>query len=125
MARTGQKILIVDDNDDNLTLLEAVLKLEGYQVTGVPDAPAARAALAVSLPDLILMDLQLPRVDGYTLTREFKADPRTKHIPIIAITAAVMPGDEDKARRAGCDGYISKPIDTQSLPQVIAGYFTH
>jgi CheY-like chemotaxis protein len=115
-------ILIVDDNQVNLKLVRVVLAGEGYDVRTAADADEALGALRQWRPRLILMDLQLPGMDGLELTRRLKADPATRDIVIVAITAYAMKGDEQKALAAGCDGYITKPIDTRALPQVIAGY---
>lgn len=114
------KILIVDDNSTNLKLVSEVLEFEGYLVEGAEDAERAQEMLRRSVPDLILMDIALPGMDGLTLTRKLKADERTRHIRILALTAFAMKGDEQKAREAGCDGYITKPIDTRNLPLQVA-----
>lgn len=114
------KILIVDDNPTNLKLVSEVLECEGYVVEGAEDAERAQEVLRRSVPDLILMDIALPGMDGLTLTRKLKADERTRHIRILALTAFAMKGDEQKAREAGCDGYITKPIDTRKLPVLVA-----
>lgn len=114
------KILIVDDNPTNLKLASEVLECEGYVVEGAEDAERAQEMLRRSVPDLILMDIALPGMDGLTLTRKLKADERTRHIRILALTAFAMKGDEQKAREAGCDGYITKPIDTRRLPVQVA-----
>ena len=115
-------ILIVDDNPMNLKLIEALLKMEGYEVRSAPNAETALLQLARWRPELILMDLQLPGMDGLELTRRLKADPVTRDIVIVAITAYAMKGDEQRAREAGCDGYIPKPIDTRALPQAVAAF---
>ncbi len=117
-----ETILIVDDNPANLKLIRVLLSAEGYAIQCAADAEEALTLLAELLPDLILMDLQLPGMDGLALTRKLKADPETHHIPILALTAYAMKGDEQKAREAGCDGYITKPIDTRRLPQEIAQF---
>ncbi len=117
-----ETILIVDDNPANLKLIRVLLSTEGYAIRCAADAEEALALLAEVRPHLILMDLQLPGMDGLTLTRKLKADPETHHIPILALTAYAMKGDEQKAREAGCDGYITKPIDTRRLPQEIAQF---
>jgi len=119
----AKTILVVDDNPVNLKLIRVILNREGYHVQVAPDGESALALIAKSHPRLILMDLQLPGMDGLTLTRRLKADPATRHIPVIAITAYAMIGDEVKAREAGCDAYLSKPIDTRALPSMIAGHF--
>ena len=114
------KILVVDDNPTNLKLVADVLGFEGHEILRAVDAEEAQVVLAGTLPDLILMDIALPGMDGLTLTRLLKADPRTRHIRIAALTAFAMKGDEQKALDAGCDGYITKPVDTRKLPaQVI------
>ena len=115
------RILVVDDNATNLKLVSDLLAFEGYEVLKAMDAEAAQVILAASLPDLILMDIALPGMDGLTFTRLLKADPRTSHIRIVALTAFAMKGDDQKAIDAGCDGYITKPIDTRRLPLILAG----
>lgn len=116
----SESVLIVDDNAANLKLARVILAGEGYVVRTACDATEMRNVLGGFSPRLILMDIQLPDVDGLTLTRELKADPRYARVCIIALTAYAMKGDEDKARAAGCDGYITKPIDPETLPRVIA-----
>jgi two-component system cell cycle response regulator DivK len=116
----GERILIVDDNPANLKLARVLLTGEGYDVRTAADAEEALAALGGFRPRLILMDLQLPDMDGFELTRRLKADAETRDIAIVALTAYAMKGDEERALAAGCDGYLSKPIDTRSLPGVIA-----
>ena len=115
-------ILIVDDNPANLKLIRVLLTGEGYQVQTAADSQEALVAIATVRPRLILMDLQLPGIDGIELTRRLKADPATKDIRIVALTAYAMKGDEEKARAVGCEGYITKPIDTRALPGLVAGY---
>jgi len=118
----AEPILIVDDNPTNLKLTKVLLVKEGYEVRTVGDAEEALKVLESFKPRLILMDLQLPGMDGLELTKRLKEAPATKDIRIVALTAYAMKGDEEKARAAGCDGYITKPIDTQAFPGVIAGY---
>jgi len=115
-------VLVVDDNAANAKLVAFVLSRQGFDVRTAADAGAAQGAIAERRPRLILMDLQLPGVDGFELTRRLKADPATRDIVIIAVTAYAMTGDEDRARAAGCDGYLSKPIDTRTLAEVVASY---
>jgi CheY-like chemotaxis protein len=117
---SGESILVVDDNPINLKLLRVLLCGEGYSVQTAVDAEEAAAMLESFRPQLILMDLQLPGMDGYELTRRLKADAQTNGIVILAVTSYAMIGDEQRALDAGCDGYISKPIDTQALPQIVA-----
>ena len=119
---TRAPILIVDDNLSNTKLLAFLLSSKGYVVRTAANADEALAVLREFEPRLILMDLQLPGTDGLTLTRQLKADPKTSAIPIVAATAYAMKGDEDRARAAGCDGYITKPIDTRRLPEEIERY---
>lgn len=118
----GEPILIVDDNPINLKLARVLLAGEGYQVRTAADAEEALAVLQVYRPRLILMDIQLPGMDGLDLTRQIKADPAMAATTILALTAYAMKGDQDKAVAAGCDGYVVKPIDTRALPGVIEGY---
>jgi len=118
----GEPILIVDDNPTNLKLVRVLLAGEGYQVRTAADAEEALAVLQSFKPRLILMDLQMPGMDGFELTRRLKADPATGRIVILALTAYAMKGDEERVLAAGCDGYIAKPIDTRALPGVIATY---
>ena len=118
----GEPILIVDDNPQNLKLARVLLAGEGYDVRTATDAEAALELLATFHPRLILMDLQLPGMDGLELTRQLKADPTRRDIVIVALTAYAMKGDEEKARAAGCDDYVTKPIDTDVLPTIVAGH---
>jgi len=116
------RVLIVDDNPTNLKLVAYLVRAQGYEVDTAGDAESALAALSSRRPDVVLMDLQLPGVDGLELTRRIKADPKTKDIAIIAVTAYAMKGDREKALDAGCDDYVTKPIDTRALPGIIAKY---
>ncbi len=116
----GERILIVDDNATNLKLVAYLMKANGYDVLTAVDASSALEQIRSQHPRLILMDLQLPGVDGLELTRQLKADPATRDIVIIAVTAYAMKGDQDRAREAGCDDYVTKPIDTRGLPAVVA-----
>ncbi len=115
-------ILVVDDNPINLKLAVDVLAAEGYEVERAIDADQAMQAIRNRRPELILMDVALPGMDGLTLTRRLKADEATRGIRIVALTAFAMKGDDQKARDAGCDGYIAKPIDTRRLPVQVAEY---
>ena len=121
----GEPILIVDDNPTNLKLVAYLMKSHGFDVATAIDAPSAIAAIAERRPRVILMDVQLPGLDGLELTRQLKADPQTRTIAIVAVTAYAMKGDYEKAIEAGCDGYVTKPIDTRTLPGVIAGYISN
>jgi CheY-like chemotaxis protein len=119
---TGEAILIVDDNPVNLKLARVVLAGEGYTVRTAADADEALAVLQTFEPQLILMDVQLPGMDGLELTRRLKADPRTREVRIVGLTAYAMKGDAERVLEAGCDGYIPKPIDTRTFPGLVAGY---
>ncbi len=118
----GERILIVDDHPLNLKLARLILAAEGYEIRTAEDADSTLQVLATFTPRMILMDLQLPGVDGFELTRRLKADPATAGIMIVALTAFAMKGDERRAREAGCDGYITKPVDAERLPRLVAGY---
>jgi len=114
------RILVVDDNPVNLKLVVYLVAAHGYDVVTAFDAESALTSIRSKPPQLILMDVQLPGVDGLELTRQIKADPATRDIIIIAVTADAMKGDDKKARDAGCDDYVTKPIDTRALPTMIA-----
>ena len=116
----GKTILIVDDNEVNLTLLQFLLRTEGYDVQVATSGQQALDLTGSLSPALILMDLQLPDMNGLEVARKLKSDPATWEIPIIAVTAYAMKGDEEKALSAGCDKYVTKPIDTRGLPRLIA-----
>lgn len=118
----GEPILVVDDNAVNLKLARVLLASEGYEVRTAADAEEALAVLKVFRPRLILMDIQLPGMDGLELTRRLKADPAMRGVVILGLTAYAMKGDEERILAAGCDGYISKPIDTRRLPSQVAEY---
>jgi CheY-like chemotaxis protein len=108
-------VLLVEDNETNQMLATAVLERDGLRVQVAGSADEAMVILQVSRPDLILMDLQLPGRDGLTFTRDLKLDPATAGIPVVAMTAHAMMGDEEQALAAGCAGYIAKPVDTRTL----------
>jgi CheY-like chemotaxis protein len=116
------RVLIVDDNKTNLKLASDVLAFDGYEILKASDAESAQEIIRQTPPDLILVDIALPGMDGLALTRLLKADELTRHIIVVALTAFAMKGDDARAREAGCDGYITKPIDTRSLPNAVAGY---
>lgn len=117
-------VLVVDDNPINLKLLKVLLTGEGFTVQAAQDAEEALAIISRSPPRLILMDLQLPGMDGLQLTRKLKADPSTRDIIIVAVTSYAMKGDDRRAQEAGCDGYVPKPIDTEALPRIVADYLS-
>jgi two-component system cell cycle response regulator DivK len=119
MAENRGTILYVEDNSDNRLLIRRVLNAEGYAVHEAPSASAALDMLKSMHPDLILMDINMPDMDGYTLTAHIRAMPNLGIVPIVALTANVMKGDRERSLEAGCDGYIQKPIDIDTLTQQI------
>lgn len=120
----GAPILVVDDNAPNCKLVRVLLEGEGYEVRCANDAREALDLMESFRPQLILMDIQLPGMDGLALTRVLKADPRYSGISIVGLTSYAMKGDEERILAAGCDGYIAKPIDTRRLTRRIAGYLS-
>ncbi len=119
---SGSQILVVEDNQDNMTLIVDVLLSLDYDVLQATDGVHGVEVAQEEVPDLILMDLSLPRMDGWTATRTIKANDRLQHIPIIALTAHAMVGDKERALEAGCDDYISKPINLQELAVKLTEY---
>ena len=115
------KILYVEDHQGNIYVMENRLKRWGYEAVVAMDGQSALAMARTHKPDLILMDIQLPGIDGLEATRQIKADPETKDIPVIAVSAFAMYDDRDKALAAGCDGYYSKPVDFHELRVRIQG----
>src|SRR4051794_39559300 len=118
----GEPILIVDDTPVNLKLTRILLVNEGYTVLTAASAEEALELLRSHHPGLILADIQLPGMDGLEMTRRIKGDPATRDIRVVALTAFAMNGDEEKALDAGCDGYITKPIETRTLGERIRKY---
>jgi two-component system cell cycle response regulator DivK len=115
-------ILYIEDNLDNRTLVRRVLMVEGYEILEAGNAGDALDLLGTRQPDLILMDINMPDIDGYTLTSKIRNLPGYAGVPIVALTANVMRGDREKSLEAGCDGYIQKPVDIDLLPQQIERY---
>jgi CheY-like chemotaxis protein len=113
-------ILIVDDNPIDLKLVGELLEVYGFQTECVSDAEQAQRTLSRVLPDLIVVDIALPGMDGLSLARLVKADARLKHVPVVALTAFAMRGDEQRAAAAGCDAYLTKPINTREFGSQIA-----
>jgi CheY-like chemotaxis protein len=120
MTLVCEPILVVDDNVQNLKLARVVLSGEGYEVRTAEDAESALRLMETFRPRVILMDIQLPGMDGLELTRRLKEDPEYCDIIIVALTAYAMKGDENRALAAGCDGYVSKPIDIDALSRLVA-----
>jgi len=118
----GERLLLVEDNPQNRRLAQFLLKAHGYLVYEATTGEEALELARAHLPELILMDLQLPGVDGYAVTRWLKEDATTAAIPVVALTAYAMQGDREKALAAGCVGYIAKPIDTKGFPAAVQHY---
>ncbi len=121
----SQKILVVEDNPMSMELVEDLLVIAGYRVLQAVTAEEALPLARIEKPDLILMDIALPGIDGLEATRRLRDDPFTAGIPVVALTASIMRNDQEKARLAGCLGIISKPIDTRTFAQTIAGYLAN
>ena len=117
-----KRILVVEDQDDNRQILRDLLTKAGFDLIEAENGEDAVASAQTSRPDLILMDIQLPILDGYEATRRIKADPDLKSIPIIVVTSYALSGDEEKARRAGCDDYVAKPFSPRQLLAKIKAY---
>jgi two-component system cell cycle response regulator DivK len=117
-----RRVLVVEDQEDNRAILRDLLAHAGYEVVEVGDGAQALPAATAHRPDVILMDIQLPILDGYEATRRIKADPALKHIPIIVITSYALSGDETQARAAGCDAYVAKPFSPRALLAKIREY---
>ncbi len=122
MSTQNVCILYIEDNPENRILVKRVLEAEGYTVVEAPNAKAGLTQAQAHRPDLILMDINLPEVDGYTTTARIRATPGLENIKVVALTANVMKGDREKTLAAGCDGYIQKPIDVDQLPRQIARF---
>ncbi len=116
-------ILIVEDEPKNLTLLRDLLQVSGYSTIEATDGEKGVELAKASKPDLILMDVQMPKMDGLEATRILKAEATTSNIPVLALTSYAMKGDEERILQAGCDGYLAKPFDIQELLKTVAGYF--
>ncbi len=114
-----RRVLIVEDNRQNLELAQFLLEEAGMRVRSAVDARGARAELERELPDLVLMDMQLPGTDGLELVAELRQDPRLRHLPIVALTAHALRGDRERFLAGGCDGYIAKPIDVSTFALLV------
>jgi two-component system cell cycle response regulator DivK len=117
-----KRILVVEDQEDNRRIIRDLLRHDGFDVIEVGDGEKALTAASTHRPDVILMDIQLPFLDGYEATRRIKADPVLKHIPIIVVTSYALSGDEAKARAAGCDAYMAKPYSPKALLAKVREY---
>ena len=123
-SKNNTTILYVEDNPDNRMLVRRILMAEGYVVIEALSAHNALDIIDGIIPDLILMDINMPDLDGYQLTAKIRNNPALAKIPVIALTANVMKGDKEKSLAAGCDGYIQKPIDVDALPTYIQSFLT-
>jgi len=119
---SGPKILYIEDNFENRILVKRVLEVEGYVVLEADDGPSGMRIAQQEEPDLILMDINLPEVDGYEVTAKLWQVQSLAGVPIVALTANVLKGDRERSLKAGCDGYIQKPIDVDLLPAQIAAF---
>ena len=122
MATTNHTILHIEDNFENRILVRRILQYSGYEVLEAENAYEALEILESSTPDMILMDINMPDIDGYSLTRQLKTNIKFRNVPIVAITANVMKGDREKSLLAGCDGFIAKPINVDSFIEQIQGF---
>jgi len=111
----NKRILVIEDTEDNRRILRDLLSAAGYDVIEANDGATGVAMASDRIPDLILMDIQIPILDGYEATRRIKAGPSTRHIPIIAVTSYALVGDEAKTREAGCDDYVAKPFSPRQI----------
>lgn len=115
-------MLIIEDNERNMRLMRLLLRPHGYQLHEATSGQEALDLLRTVAPDIILVDIQLPDIDGLEITRRVRQDARFLTTPIVALTAYAMPGDREMFLRAGCSGYVPKPIDTRAFPAVVASY---
>lgn len=116
------RILIVEDNIDNLDLVRFLLEQDGYEVIQARDGRSGLELAKTDRPDLILLDMSIPEIDGWKVARQLKDTPETSHICIVALTAHILPGDRKKALDAGCDGFISKPLDIPTFAEEVSTY---
>ena len=125
LVMESKTILIIEDNQLNLKLVKTLLQIEKHQVLEAGDAEYGLEIAKEQVPDLILMDIQLPGMSGLEATRIIKQDPELMGIPVVALTSFAMQGDEEKAMEAGCEGYITKPIDTREFTKTLAQYYSN
>jgi two-component system, cell cycle response regulator DivK len=116
------RILVVEDNDKNLKLVRDVLSFAGYEVVEARTGEQGVALAELTLPDLVLMDLQLPGIDGTEALRRLRENPATCDVPVVAVTAFAMKEDRERTRRAGFDGYVAKPLSVRALPEQVRSY---
>jgi len=119
-----KKILIVEDNEQNRVLIRQIFTHHGYEVMEAHDGPTGLAMACAHVPDLILLDIQMPVMNGFMVIRELRNTPELKKVKVIAVTSFAMKGDREKALEAGFDDYVTKPIDTRKLPELVAQVLT-
>ena len=119
---SGERILYIEDNFENRTLVKRILEAESFVVLEADDGPSGMRVAEQEAPALILMDINLPEIDGYEVTAKLRQIPSLAHVPIVALTANVLKGDRERSLAAGCDGYIQKPVDVDLLPAQIAAF---
>lgn len=122
---TSGRILVVEDNPLNLKLVRDVLTVSGYEVVAAPSGEEGVSLAGTCEPDLVLMDIQLPGMDGYEALRLLRQNPRLDTVPVVAVTAFAMPEDRERASRAGFDGYLGKPISVRSLPSQVGEFLSN
>jgi len=115
----AHKALVIEDNKDNCALISEILTHHGYEVITARDGEEGIIKAAAEMPDIIIMDIQMPKMNGIMATRKLKGNPATSHIRIIVVTSFAMPGDREKVMAAGADAYMAKPIDTRELPELV------
>lgn len=125
MPKTDKKVLCVEDNPVNMLLVSRIVEAEGHELIKATDGVAAEAILATMVPDIILLDINLPGKSGLDLAREFKGNDRLAPVPLIATTAQVLVGDRERCLEAGCDDYLPKPLDIRKLREVLRTYLNN
>ncbi len=122
MAEERKRVLCVEDNSVNMLLVSRIVEAEGHELIKAEDGPTALSILNGTIPDIILLDINLPGIDGFELARRFKADERLASVPLVATTAQVLVGDRERCLEAGCDDYLPKPLDIRKLREIIRSY---
>ena len=125
MAKTDKKVLCVEDNPVNMLLVSRIVEAEGHELIRAADASVAESILSEIVPDIILLDINLPGKSGLELAREFKTDERLALVPLVATTAQVLVGDRERCLEAGCDDYLPKPLDIRKLREVLRQYLSN
>jgi two-component system, cell cycle response regulator DivK len=118
----ASRMLLIEDNEQNQYLVTFLLEKHGYEIVVASDGLAGIALAEQETPSLILLDIQLPMMDGYAVARQLRANPALAHVPVVAVTSYAMPGDREKALAAGCDGYLEKPINPETFVSQVEGY---